>query len=109
MFNFLGLGFGKKIRGATRSPKWPATRKEHLEKFPNCAACGRTKKIEVHHIKPVHAYPELELDPSNLVSLCDDPCHLTFGHFFDYRSWNITVKQDAEVYYNKLIKRPKKE
>lgn len=104
MFNI--FTFGKKIRYAIRSPQWPKVRKEHLKNNPACAACGRSKKIEVHHIKPVHKYPELELDPSNLISLCDDPCHLIFGHLFDYKSWNIKVKEDTEVYYNKLVNKP---
>lgn len=107
MFNFLGFG-DKRLRYAIRSPKWPTVRKQHLAIYPNCAACGRNKKVEVHHIKPVHLHPELELDPDNLLSLCDDPCHLIFGHFFDYKSWNINVREDCEVYYNRLLKRPKK-
>lgn len=106
MLNFLGLG--KKLRYAVRSPKWPALRKQHIEKYPRCAACGRSKKIEVHHKKPVHDYPELELDPENLISLCDSPCHLVFGHFFDYKSWNPSVDEDTRVYYNKLLSKPYK-
>lgn len=108
MFHIFGL-FPRKTRFAVRSPKWAALRKQHLENNPYCAACGRTTDLEVHHIKPVHAYPELELDPSNLITLCGSYCHLIFGHFFDYLSWNISVKRDCKVYYNKLIKRPKKE
>jgi hypothetical protein len=107
MFNFLNFG-NRELRYAVRSSKWASIRKKHLLLFPKCAACGRNTKIEVHHIKPVHAYPELELELDNLISLCDSPCHLLFGHFFDYKSWNINVKKDCEVYYNRLLKRPKK-
>jgi len=107
MFNFLGLK-NRELRYAVRSPKWASVRKQHLSLYPNCAACGKGKKVEVHHIKPVHLHPEMELDLENLISLCDDPCHLVFGHFFDYKSWNINVREDCEVYYNKLLKRPKK-
>lgn len=32
------------------------------------------KAVMVHHIKPREQYPELELELSNLQSLCD-PCH----------------------------------
>ena len=105
MFNL----FRGKIRCAVRSPKWSEVRKRHLENNPNCAACGKNKKVEVHHKKPVHIHPELELDPSNLITLCADPCHILFGHFMDWKSWNITVEEDCKVYYNRLIKRPKKE
>lgn len=107
MFDFIS-NLRRKVRYAIRSPKWQTIRKKHLEKNPECAVCGKNKKIEVHHIVPVHVSPELELDPSNLISLCDNPCHLVFGHFFDYKSWNINVREDAEVYNNRLRTRPKK-
>jgi 5-methylcytosine-specific restriction protein A len=96
----------KKIRYATRSPKWNSVRKKHLENNPKCAACGKDKKLEVHHIKPVHKYPDLELDPSNLMTLCADPCHLVFGHLMDFKSWNIFVIEDTEVYSTRIVSRP---
>lgn len=101
MFNFL-----KQIRYAARSPKWSQVRKKHLKDNPVCAACGSNKKLEVHHIKPVHLYPDLELDPSNLMTLCADPCHLLFGHLMNFRSWNKEVISDSSVYYNKVKNRP---
>ena len=100
------FGFLKKIRYAVRSPKWPSVRKEHLKENPNCAACGRNKKVEVHHIEPVHLNPDRELDPTNLITLCDDPCHIVFGHFLDYKSWNKNVVNDCEVYYKGFLNRP---
>lgn len=103
MFDFLKP---KEIRCANRSPKWKDLRKDHLAKHHRCAACGKTKGLEVHHIKPVHKYPELELDPLNLITLCDNQCHLTFGHFMDYKSWNKDVEHDCAVYYNKLKNKP---
>jgi 5-methylcytosine-specific restriction endonuclease McrA len=90
----------------TRSGSWPKVRKEHLESNPNCAACGRNKKIEVHHIKPFHSNPELELNPNNLISLCDDPCHFVFGHLMNYKSWNVNVIEDCRAYYEKIKNRP---
>ena len=42
--------FFKKLRYATRSPKWSEVRKEHIKKNPKCIACGKTSKLEVHHI-----------------------------------------------------------
>ena len=95
-----------KLRYATRSPKWSQVRKEHLKNNPKCIACGRDSKLEVHHINPVHLYPEMELDPANLVTLCGDPCHLLFGHFMNFKSWNKDVVNDCAVYYNKMLKRP---
>ena len=100
------LGFFKKLRYAVRSPKWGSVRKEHLKDNPVCAACGRSKKLEVHHIVPVHMDPNRELDPSNLVTLCDDPCHIVFGHLMNYKSWNKDVIEDCSVYLNKVKNKP---
>lgn len=101
MFNFLN-----KLRYATRSYKWAAVRKEYLKEHPTCIACGRDKKLEVHHKIPVHINPDLELDPSNLVTLCADPCHLMFGHLMNFKSYNKMVIEDSEVYLNKVKNRP---
>jgi 5-methylcytosine-specific restriction endonuclease McrA len=101
MFKFLN-----KLRYAVRSPRWSKVRKEHLQKNPICAVCGRSKKLEVHHINPVHLFPDSELDPSNLITLCADPCHLTFGHLMDFKSWNKDIIADSEVFLNKIKNRP---
>jgi 5-methylcytosine-specific restriction protein A len=101
MFKFLQI-----LRYAKRSPKWSTVRKKHIEANPCCIACGKSKKLEVHHIKPVHLYPELELDPSNIVTLCADPCHITFGHFMDFKSWNKDVVADSAAYLNKVLNKP---
>ena len=101
MFNFL-----KQLRYAKRSPKWTQARKKHLELNPVCAACGSNKKLEVHHIKPVHLFSDLELDPANLITLCADPCHLLFGHLMNFKSWNKEVVDDCSVYLNKVKNRP---
>lgn len=98
--------WSKIIRFAKRSPKWPNLRKEHLEKNPNCIACGRNKKVEVHHIEPVHINPDRELDPENLATLCDNPCHILFGHLMNYKSYNKNVLYDCKVYLNKVKNRP---
>jgi 5-methylcytosine-specific restriction protein A len=100
--------FSKKLRYAERSPSWPKVRKEHIKNNPYCAACGRTDSLEVHHIEPVHANPERELDPSNLITLCDKYCHLAVGHLMDYKSWNKDVHNDSKVYLSKVKKRPYK-
>ena len=104
MFNF----FTKYIRYASRSPKWPTIRKKHLENNDTCAACGRKTKLEVHHIEPVHLNPDRELDLDNLITLCDNPCHLLFGHLMNYKSWNKDVVKDCSVYLNKVKNRPHK-
>lgn len=105
MFNFLFQG---KIRYAVRSPKWKKVREQHLLEHPYCSACGRSLKVEVHHIEPVHLNPDRELDPTNLITLCDSPCHIVFGHFLDYKSWNINVVKDSLKYYTKYKNKPYK-
>ena len=99
---------GKTSLRKKRSSKWPSVRKQHLEKFPTCAVCGGTKKIEVHHIQPFHKKPEFELDSNNLITLCESKskgglnCHLIFGHFSDYKNINPSVVEDAKIWNDKL-------
>lgn len=100
--------FSKKLRYAIRSPEWPEVRKQHIKNNPHCAACGRKDSPEVHHIEPVHVNPERELDPSNLITLCDKYCHFALGHLMDYKSWNKDIVNDSQVYFSKVKKRPYK-
>jgi 5-methylcytosine-specific restriction protein A len=93
-------------RFAIRSPKWSTIRKIHLKDNPRCAACGRDSKLEVHHIEPVHKNPDRELDPSNLITLCDNPCHIVFGHLLNYKSWNSDVVENCKQYLEKIKNRP---
>jgi hypothetical protein len=95
-----------------RSPLWPKIREEHLENHPTCEACGGTAKINVHHVVPSHLRPDLELDESNLITLCESrsygvECHRTFGHLGSYFSWNVDVRTDAPTWLNKFKNRPK--
>lgn len=109
MMKILGIDFGIKsrfLRFATRSPKWSSVRKQHLKDNPCCSACGRCDKLEVHHIEPVHVNPNRELDPSNLITLCDSPCHMVFGHLMNYKSWNSHVISDCQQYLSRIKDRP---
>ena len=93
----------------SRSPKWPALRKAHLEKEPECAVCGHKgsadNELNVHHVLPFHLNPDKELDPSNLVTLCREH-HLTFGHLCEWKSWNKSVREDAAIWRKKIKDRP---
>lgn len=101
------LWFGnKQVRYAIRSSRWSSVRKEHIKENPQCAVCGKTTKVEVHHIEPVHISPDKELDPSNLITLCDSPCHLVFGHLMNYKSWNKDVVKDCQIYKQKIKNKP---
>ena len=68
-----------------RSSEWSEVRKAFLAKNHICAVCGGSVKLEVHHKKSYITYPELELDPSNLIVLCESKsfginCHEDIGH-----------------------------
>ena len=90
---------GKPI--ALRSPQWNSVRKKHLLKEPLCRACNGKNKLQVHHIKPFHLFPELELVSSNLVTLCeymDNDCHLRIGHDGNFKNYNKSVLSDIKKY-----------
>ena len=96
--------------GIARSNHWPAVEHAFRAAHPHCACCthpiaGIT--IQVHHKFPFHycvalGRPDLELDPRNLISLCETETkeeganhHLLIGHLDDFRSSNLTVEEDA--------------
>ena len=103
---------GKAQINQKRSSQWSTVRKNFLKNNCTCAVCGGNKKLEVHHKKPFHAHPELELDPKNLITLCESKsngvtCHLLFGHLGNYRSINPAVDKDVQIWKQKIKDRPK--
>jgi 5-methylcytosine-specific restriction enzyme A len=83
--------------GAKRSSHWPTVEKHFREGHPTCAACGSKNRLNVHHCKPFHLDPSLELDPNNLITLCMDTkeCHLHIGHGGSFKQYNPNVRKDA--------------
>ena len=56
----------------------------------------------MHHIKPFHLYPQLELDPNNLITLCRSKywrfdCHLAVGHGGSFRRENRYLLADIST------------
>ncbi len=88
-----------------RSSKWPEVRKVFLM-GKTCAVCGGKKKLEAHHKKPFHLHPDKELDPANLIALCEGNkevnCHLFVGHLGNFRGFNPEVEKDAGEWKEKL-------
>lgn len=98
---------GKAPLGHKRSNHWPTVRKKFIESNPTCAACGGKDKLEIHHKVPYHLNPELELDPNNLITLCESTsygiiCHLCIGHNGNYKNFNPNVVEDAAAILKKL-------
>ena len=96
---------GDKPDDSKRSSHWPAVRAAHLKAFPTCAACGGTEDLEVHHCKPFHLHPDLELVDGNLITLCEKSghdCHYTIGHLLSWKAYNPAVRQDAAAYLAKV-------
>lgn len=89
--------------GHNRSPEWPRVAQEHLLHEPACVACGyKGRGLQVHHIKPFHLYPDLELDPRNLITLCEvkgRDHHLLIGHLDDWESYNPNVREDTHRFH----------
>jgi 5-methylcytosine-specific restriction protein A len=100
--------------GVERSPHWPAVEREFREANPRCAACApgaSEAAVQVHHVNPFHyvkalGRPDLELDPRNLISLCetehDRPApdhHLLLGHLGNFKEGNLRVAADAAGEY----------
>ncbi|MDE2097812.1 MAG: HNH endonuclease [Patescibacteria group bacterium] len=109
--HLIGAAQGKHPISARRSDKWPAVRRHHLEAHPTCAVCGGKDSLEVHHKKPFHLHPELELDPDNLITLCESKnngvnCHLLVGHLGNFRSLNEDVEPDSATWNQKIRNRP---
>ena len=98
---------GKAPLKAARSTQWPKCRKAFLALNPRCSVCNGTAKLEVHHISPFHLAAHLELEPANLITLCEAKryglnCHLAIGHLGNYRRINDMVRRDVAYWRRKL-------
>ena len=95
------------VKPLTRVPGWRKIRNKYLKANPICAVCGRTNKLDIHHIKDVSNYPELELNLNNLVTLCRGAtkCHFLFGHLGNWKSINDSIKWDVSYFSKKIANR----
>jgi hypothetical protein len=97
--------------GRGRSPKWPAVERAFRKVHPQCVSClvKSVAHVQIHHRFPFHycvalGRPDLELDPRNLITLCEWPSHpspnhhLLIGHLDDFQSSNLDVAEDAIVF-----------
>ncbi len=98
-------------KGFKRSNKWATVRRHYLELNPVCELCGGKIKLEVHHIEPFHLNPKMELDQSNLITLCENVhdvmnCHLVMGHLGSFKSFNVNVRRDVKQWRRRIKERP---
>lgn len=57
------------------SQQWKNKRAEILLRDNNqCKICGNKNNLQVHHIYSLDNYPEMKLENSNLITLCNS-CH----------------------------------
>ena len=89
------------FRVTPRSINWKTVRKKFLITYPFCAACGSTKKLQVHHVIPFHIDKTLEFDFNNLICLCNS-CHFLFGHFNNWNKFNPDIREDAKIWFQKI-------
>lgn len=95
--HFRDIGLGKQ-----RSTHWKTVEHHFLMEHSTCEACGTHIRVQVHHKKPFHIHPELELDPANLIALCMSrrECHLWIGHGGNFKEWNPKVEEYAAMIKN---------
>lgn len=95
-----------------RSPHWSSTVKKFLAVNGHCAVCEKSTLwhgIFAHQVHHIHAFhycvllgrPDLELDPRNLIVMCQVPGthhHLLCGHLGEFRSFNPHVVDFVKRY-----------
>lgn len=91
-----------------RSSHWEPLRNAVVKDHPFCAFCGYTFHLNVHHIRPFHLHPELELERNNLIVL-GEACpsgnhHYLIGHFLNWHKFNPAVVLDATRFLGAISK-----
>jgi len=90
MFEFIGTMMRNPSAITRHARRLWASRKavrEFRKTHKACAWCGRTRRVQVHHVIPVSIDPSLAADPDNMIMLCARPnCHLVVGHDGNFRS-----------------------
>lgn len=82
-----------------------AHRAEFLKKANyQCATCGSSKKLELHHIEPVYSHPERAYDKENIEVLCEschDNVHGIAGH---HKTWREKSKGNSlTIHWSKVV------
>ena len=101
------LFFEDRTFGALRSSQWKIVRRINIKDY--CELCevkgGLLRPLELHHVKPYHLFPELELEPSNFITVCR-PCHLRYAHLSSFHSYCLDIKELAREWQERRRDRP---
>lgn len=93
--------------GVARSPHWESFKHEFSKtNSRRCAYCDSPIDVQLHHEQPFHINPQRELDPTNLIWLCEEVGsnhHLHVGHCGDWKKFNPRVREDC-LKNQKMIK-----
>jgi len=89
-----GLTYEGNVTKINRASGWHDVRLKFVQENPFCKICEKTECLHVHHKKPFHLWPELELSLDNLMVLCIN-CHLMWGHLLDWKSYNEQIDKDV--------------
>ena len=94
--------------GASFNGSWQRCRRAFLKQVGRkCVCCSSKKKIQVHHKKPRHLFPELALVFANLICLCRD-CHFHIGHLNSYFTYNENIDDVAWYVHKNSVKKDNK-
>ncbi len=100
MLNWLRSFWDKGSLGIARSGEWRAVRNAQLSTHPICEACGKNAQI-AHHIIPFVIDRTKELDPKNIISLCN-ACHFFLAHLKNFKHYNPEIQLDAKLYRSRI-------
>lgn len=64
-----------------------------------CQCCGKKfeRHLEVHHIMPISRFPELVIEPENLISLCQQ-CHARYHTLYNHNEGAMTFAKFLQQY-----------
>jgi len=77
---------------------WSKFEKNYVKSNSVCLACGATTSLEVHHKIPYAMRPDLEFEPTNLVTLCmsTNKCHFRLGHGSYWSAFTPSINLDLQ-------------
>lgn len=87
--------------GARRTYACRKAMRKYKKEHPLCEITGKKRFCQVHHIFPVWKFPEKADDPNNFITL-HRIYHKIFGHFGNFKKYNINIKSDAKLWQQKI-------